>query len=78
MKALITTLAVLALALSLASHTTAQRGRGGDWIGEDGKPINVDRRGVPEWEVDREFENDVFTFVTVSYTHLTLPTIYSE
>jgi hypothetical protein len=26
-----------------------------------------DRRGVPDWEVDPEFKNDVFTFVRVRY-----------
>lgn len=27
-----------------------------------------DRRGVPEWENDKEFKEDVFTFVRVKYT----------
>ena len=29
--------------------------------------IRIDRRGVPDWEVDEEFPEDVFTFVRVRY-----------
>jgi Domain of unknown function (DUF4159) len=29
--------------------------------------IDIDRRGVPDWDVDEEFPNDVFTFVRVRY-----------
>jgi hypothetical protein len=28
----------------------------------------VDRRGVPDWEVDKEFARDVFTFVRIQYS----------
>jgi hypothetical protein len=29
-----------------------------------------DRRGVPDWEPDKEFSNDVFTFVRIRYSSL--------
>ena len=29
--------------------------------------ISVDRRGVPSWEVDRNFPSDLFTFVRIEY-----------
>jgi hypothetical protein len=54
-------LAVLTVALCVglvaAQRWRRQRYEGG-WY---------DRRGVPEWEVDPEFENDVFTFVRIRY-----------
>lgn len=28
----------------------------------------VDRRGVPEWEIERDFRDDVFTFVRIRYS----------
>lgn len=34
----------------------------------DFRPRTFDRGGVPEWENDAEFKNDVFTFVRVKYT----------
>jgi hypothetical protein len=49
------------LALVLASVATAQRGR---W---DNRSSGSSRRGVPDWEVDQEFKDDVFTFVRVMY-----------
>jgi hypothetical protein len=30
-------------------------------------PRNVDRNGVPEWEVNADFQHDVFTFVRIEY-----------
>lgn len=27
-----------------------------------------DRRGVPDWEPDKEFSHDVFTFVRIRYS----------
>jgi hypothetical protein len=32
-----------------------------------GRRINMDRNGVPEWEVDNGFKDDVFTFVRIRY-----------
>ncbi len=29
--------------------------------------IPADRAGVPDWKVDEQFKNDVFTFVRVEY-----------
>jgi hypothetical protein len=31
------------------------------------RPETVDRGGVPEWEVDKEFMKDIFTFVRIQY-----------
>src|SRR6202000_3332786 len=31
-------------------------------------PNLTDRRGVPDWENDKEFKDDVFTFVRVKYS----------
>ena len=30
-------------------------------------PPSIDRRGVPEWELDNEMPRDVFTFVRIRY-----------
>ena len=51
--------------LAMCGESFAQfgwRGRGRRSI-----DINLDRRGVPDWEVDEEFPEDVFTFVRVRY-----------
>jgi len=31
------------------------------------QPWHSDRRGVPEWHIDKSFEHDVFTFVRIRY-----------
>ena len=55
--ALAATLAVAAVAV--AQRSSRQRGyRGGD----------DDRGGVPVWDVDEEFKDDVFTFVRIRYS----------
>jgi len=56
---------LVALALSIGAVAAAQRRRGGegDFPGEQ-----VDRGGVPEWDVDPEFKDDVFTFARIKYT----------
>lgn len=51
--------------LALATVTLAQRGRGRR--DRDFGGMRDDRAGVPEWENDPEFANDVFTFVRVQY-----------
>ncbi|MBA3313198.1 MAG: DUF4159 domain-containing protein [Planctomycetaceae bacterium] len=39
------------------------------WSGDRRGPreLPADRKGVPDWEVDKAFEKDVFTFVRVQY-----------
>jgi hypothetical protein len=37
------------------------------WRRDRSIDINIDRRGVPDWEVDAEFPDDVFTFVRARY-----------
>jgi hypothetical protein len=55
----------LSLLLSFAAVAVAQRG----WGRRRGfQPDMNDRRGVPEWEVDQEFKDDVFTFARVKYS----------
>ena len=46
------------LLLGIAVICSAQRYR---------RPDLTDRGGVPEWEVDKDFTKDVFTFVRVQY-----------
>jgi hypothetical protein len=70
-------LALSALALMLAIATGAAlaqqfggRGRGRGYGGFPRTPPGVmpaDRAGVPDWEIDKHFPNDVFTFVRVEY-----------
>jgi hypothetical protein len=58
-------LLLVALMLSVTAVTFAQRGwRRQRFI----DPTMVDRGGVPEWENDKEFKDDVFTFVRIKYT----------
>jgi hypothetical protein len=57
-------LLAIAFVLLVAGLGTAQRWRGRrDWDDR-----YDDRRGVPRWEVDPEFQQDVFTFVRVRYS----------
>lgn len=57
----ITSLGVMSALLILASGVVlAQRWRRGDFY-------DPGRRGVPDWEGDPDFEEDVFTFVRVKY-----------
>ena len=37
------------------------------WAQRTPLPPSVDRRGVPEWELDNEMPRDVFTFVRIRY-----------
>ena len=48
------------VALFVAGAAMAQRGR---WRGG----IETGRGGVPEWEIDEDFQSDVFTFVRIKY-----------
>jgi hypothetical protein len=53
-------LLALPFALLMASLGTGQ-----PW---DERGMIFDRNGVPDWSIDSEFKNDVFTFVRVRYT----------
>jgi hypothetical protein len=58
-------LASFLLLLALGGAATAQRG----WGRRRGFQSDFDERGgVPQWEVDEEFKDDVFTFARVKYT----------
>ena len=37
------------------------------WAQRTPLPPNVDRRGVPDWQLDNEMPRDVFTFVRIRY-----------
>ena len=70
---MIRTCLICSLLLVISGSTFAQRefrggrsGRGGRY-GRGMIDITIDRRGVPDWEVDEEFPEDVFTFVRVRY-----------
>lgn len=59
-------LLLLLLTLTFSALAFAQRGY---WRRQRMIDPNVlDRRGVPDWENDREFKDDVFTFVRIRYT----------
>ncbi|MCU0915937.1 MAG: DUF4159 domain-containing protein [Planctomycetes bacterium] len=55
---------LLALTIIAGAATLAQRGRRGYYRGGG----YDDRRGVPNWQLDQEFPQDVFTFVRVQYS----------
>jgi hypothetical protein len=67
---MIRTCLLCTLMLAISGSSFAQRGfrggRGGR-MGRGNIDIRIDRRGVPDWEVDEEFPEDVFTFVRVRY-----------
>ncbi|MGB7325674.1 MAG: DUF4159 domain-containing protein [Rubripirellula sp.] len=50
------------LVIATVGAAVAQRNR---WYRDD--DITTDRRGVPRWDVDPNFENDAFTFARVRY-----------
>jgi hypothetical protein len=62
-----TPVAITLLVLCFAAATFGQRGRYGrgryDYM-DGGRP---DRRGVPDWKLDEDFKQDVFTFVRIRY-----------
>jgi hypothetical protein len=61
---LVATIVIVAGCFSLA-HSQWWGGRGGYRGGSI--EIPSDRAGVPDWEVNKQFEKDVFTFVRVEY-----------
>ena len=67
---MIRTCLLCTLMLAISGSTFAQRGFRGGRGGRGGRgmiDIRIDRRGVPDWELDEEFPEDVFTFVRVRY-----------
>jgi hypothetical protein len=57
---------IAVLLLGFAAATFAQRGY---WRRQRNRDYDLsDRGGVPDWENDKEFKNDVFTFVRVRYS----------
>jgi hypothetical protein len=63
-------LATAGLMLAISSIATVAWSQGGMYAnqGADGKWQIVDRGGVPMWENDPRFKNDVFTFVRIEYS----------
>ncbi|MEM7558527.1 MAG: DUF4159 domain-containing protein [Planctomycetota bacterium] len=63
---------VTLLCLVLASVSTGlfafQRGQWGGGRGNDYGSVRIDRRGVPDWEIDENFKKDTFTFARVQYS----------
>lgn len=57
---------VAATSLSLAGHSSAQRGRQRGWGRRSRDPSG--RNGVPNWENDKLFKEDVFTFVRLRFS----------
>ncbi|MDP6443921.1 MAG: DUF4159 domain-containing protein [Pirellulaceae bacterium] len=54
--------------LIVAGFCQAQRGNRGWSVNQGGDVVIEDRRGVEDWEIDEEFQKDVFTFVRVRYS----------
>jgi hypothetical protein len=61
--------ALAALSVIAAAVVAQERWRGGGRRGSRGMDRDAysDRRGVPDWEVDKDFASDVFTFVRIRY-----------
>lgn len=53
--------------LMVTTVCLAQRGNSYRFRGSRIVDFDFDRRGVPDWEVDEEFPDDVFTFVRIMY-----------
>ena len=53
-------LCMLASAVALAQWRRSRRGL-------DRSGVEIDRNGVPEWEVEANFKHDLFTFVRIEY-----------
>ncbi len=69
MQRSIAVLIVSLLVVVVTSAAIAQYGRRGYYrersmAGPDGRP---DRRGAPDWKLDANFKDDVFTFVRIQY-----------
>jgi hypothetical protein len=65
-------LLLVAVAVALVVGTAVALAQGRRGYGRGGwnreiRPEELDRGGVPEWETDAQFKDDVFTFVRVRY-----------
>ena len=70
LKPLLILFCLLATIAGLQTPCSAQfrnRSRPGMVPQADDTRFYVDRNGVPNWDVDREYPNDVFTFVRIRY-----------
>jgi hypothetical protein len=67
-RVLIAATALIVLSVVTASVVAQYRGRRGSRGSRQvpGEEL-IDRRGVPDWEVDPHFKSDVFTFVRIKY-----------
>ncbi len=54
-------------AIAFAQFRTGRRGQELKPQSNDGTRFYYDRNGVPNWEADKEFPSDVFTFVRIRY-----------
>ncbi len=59
------TVLLLIVVLAVCVTALAQRRGGRRWQGD--YDIGLDRRGVPTWDVDPKFPDDVFTFARIRY-----------
>ncbi len=59
----VTLLTVVGLVLSIAGYCVAQRGWQRGW----GRRSSDPRNGVPDWDNDTQFKDDVFTFVRLRF-----------
>ena len=62
MRKLLTAIAVFAAAFLLIETAVTRKS-----AGQSGRFSRVNRNGVPDWKVDPEFADDVFTFVRIRY-----------
>ena len=62
-KARILVACFLGLTIIITAFAVAQRSRGRYY----GNRIRTDRNGVPQWEINKDFTHDVFTFVRIEY-----------
>lgn len=62
MKRRIAITSLFLIGLTIAGATLAQR-----WRGRYGNWESVGRGDVPDWEVDKDFPHDMFTFVRIKY-----------
>ena len=61
-------IAVALVVLSCIAAIVVAQSRRRGYRGGSGALELIDRRGVPDWEVDGNFKKDVFTFVRIKYS----------
>lgn len=59
--------AIALLTLCCTAVAVAQRGRSGRYRSMYGENGRIERNGAPDWKLDENFRNDVFTFVRIRY-----------